>query len=171
MLKFTGEMAEHGPHDPVLGPDGLIYVMMGDHSKPERADDPSSPYHHPYEGDLISPRDEDPNGYGVGVKAPGGRVLRTDASGSFFETFAAGFRNPYSFVFTRNGEMITHESDMEWDVGMPWYRPTRLLHVVAGGDYGWRSGWVLGRPISSTACRRSATRGVVRRPPSWPTTM
>jgi putative heme-binding domain-containing protein len=141
VLKFTGEMAEHGPHDPVLGPDGLIYVMMGDHSKPERADDPSSPYHHPYEGDLISPRYEDPNGYGVGVKAPGGRVLRTDASGSFFETFAAGFRNPYSFVFTRNGEMITHESDMEWDVGMPWYRPTRLLHVVAGGDYGWRSGW------------------------------
>ena len=141
VLKFTGEMAEHGPHDPVLGPDGLIYVMMGDHSKPEHADDPSSPYHHPYEGDLISPRYEDPNGYGVGVKAPGGRILRTDASGSFFETFAAGFRNAYSFVFTRTGELITHESDMEWDVGMPWYRPTRLLHIVAGGDYGWRSGW------------------------------
>ena len=81
---------------------------------------------------MISPRYEDPNGYGVGVKAPGGRILRTDASGSFFETFAAGFRNPYSFVFTRNGELITHESDMEWDVGMPWYRPTRVLHVVAG---------------------------------------
>jgi putative heme-binding domain-containing protein len=141
VLKFTGEMAEHGPHAPVLGPDGLIYVMMGDHSKPESTDDPSSPYHHPYEGDLISPRYEDPNGYGVGVKAPGGRILRTDASGSFFETFAAGFRNPYSFCFTRTGELITHESDMEWDVGMPWYRPTRVLHIVAGGEYGWRSGW------------------------------
>ncbi|HEX3997810.1 MAG TPA: HEAT repeat domain-containing protein [Pirellulales bacterium] len=141
VLKFTGEMAEHGPHAPVLGPDGLIYVLMGDHSKPVHADDPASPYHHPYEGDLISPRYEDPNGYGVGVKAPGGRIIRTDASGSFFETFAAGFRNPYGFAFTRTGELITHESDMEWDVGEPWYRPTRLLHVVAGGDYGWRSGW------------------------------
>lgn len=141
VLKFTGEMSEHGPHQPVLGPDGLIYVLMGDHSKPERAEDPSSPYHHPYEGDLITPRYEDPNGYGVGVKAPGGRILRTDASGSFIETFAAGFRNPYGFVFTRTGELITHESDMEWDVGMPWYRPTRLLHVIAGGEYGWRSGW------------------------------
>ena len=30
---------------------------------------------------------------------------------------------------------------MEWDVGMPWYRPTRVLHVVSGGEYGWRSGW------------------------------
>ncbi len=25
LIKFTGEMAEHGPHAPVLGPDGLIY--------------------------------------------------------------------------------------------------------------------------------------------------
>ena len=74
-------------------------------------------------------------------ESPGGRILRTDASGSFFETFAAGFRNPYGFVFTRTGELITHESDMEWDDGEPWYRPTRLLHVVAGGEYGWRSGW------------------------------
>ncbi len=141
LLKFTGEMAEHGPHAPVLGPDGLIYVLMGDHSKPEHEADPASPYHHPYEGDLVSPRYEDPNGYGVGVKAPCGRIIRTDAAGSFFETFAAGFRNPYGFCFTRTGDLITHESDMEWDVGMPWYRPTRLLHVVAGGDYGWRSGW------------------------------
>jgi putative heme-binding domain-containing protein len=30
---------------------------------------------------------------------------------------------------------------MESDEGMTWYRPTRLLHVVTGGEYGWRSGW------------------------------
>ena len=42
---------------------------------------------------------------------------------------------------TRAGELITHDSDMEWDVGMPWYRPTRVLHVIAGGEFGWRSGW------------------------------
>ncbi len=141
LIKFTGGMSEHGPHAPVLGPDGMIYVLLGDHTRPEKADDPSSPYHHPYEGDLITPRYEDPNGYGVGVKAPGGRIVRTDINGSFLETFAAGFRNPYDFAFNRAGELITHDSDMEWDVGMPWYRPTRVLHIVAGGDYGWRSGW------------------------------
>jgi putative heme-binding domain-containing protein len=141
VLKFTGEMSEHGPHAPILGPDGLIYIMLGDHTKPDKADDPGSPYHHAYEGDLISPRYEDPNGYGVGVQAPGGRILRTDAAGTFIETFAAGFRNPYDIVFNRAGELLTHDSDMEWDVGMPWYRPTRVLHVVAGGEYGWRSGW------------------------------
>ena len=29
---------------------------------------------------------------------------------------------------------------MEWDEGTPWYRPTRVNHVVSGGDYGWRQG-------------------------------
>jgi hypothetical protein len=29
---------------------------------------------------------------------------------------------------------------MEWDWGQPWYRPTRIIHCVTGGEYGWRSG-------------------------------
>ena len=29
---------------------------------------------------------------------------------------------------------------MEWDFGLPWYRPIRVLHAVPGGDYGWRTG-------------------------------
>jgi putative heme-binding domain-containing protein len=29
---------------------------------------------------------------------------------------------------------------MEWEFGMPWYRPTRILHVTSGSDYGWRTG-------------------------------
>ena len=36
LIKFTGEMGEHGPHVPRLGPDGLIYVLTGDHTRPER---------------------------------------------------------------------------------------------------------------------------------------
>ena len=97
--------------------------------------------------------------------------LRTDAAGTFIETFAAGFRNPYDIVFNREGELLTHDSDMEWDVGMPWYRPTRVLHVVPGGEYGWRSGWAPGRATSSTACRQSARRAAARPPRSSPTTM
>jgi putative heme-binding domain-containing protein len=141
LIKFTGEMSEHGPHVPLLGPDGLIYILVGDHTKPDKPDDPASPHHHYYEGDLLTPRYEDPNGYGVGVKAPGGQILRTDTNGSYVESFAGGFRNPYGFAFNKNGELFTHESDMEWDVGLPWYRPTRVLHIVPGGEYGWRSGW------------------------------
>jgi putative heme-binding domain-containing protein len=29
---------------------------------------------------------------------------------------------------------------MEWDVGLPWYRPTRILHVTSGADFGFREG-------------------------------
>ncbi len=141
LIKFSGDMTEHGPHVPVLGPDGLIYVLIGDHTKPEKGDNAGSPHHDYYEGDLLQPRYEDPNGYGVGVKAPGGRILRTDVNGSVVENFAGGFRNPYGFAFNAAGELFTQDSDMEWDVGLPWYRPTRVLHVVPGGEYGWRSGW------------------------------
>ena len=29
---------------------------------------------------------------------------------------------------------------MEWDFGTPWYRPTRILHVTSGSEFGWRPG-------------------------------
>src|SRR5690606_33677349 len=36
--------------------------------------------------------------------------------------------------------MFTYDADMEWDFGMPWYRPTRILHVTSGSEFGWRTG-------------------------------
>ena len=39
----------------------------------------SSPYRKPIEGDLLSPRYEDPRGHAAGIKAPGGVVIRTNA--------------------------------------------------------------------------------------------
>src|SRR5262245_10851268 len=51
-----------------------------------------------------------------------------------------GLRNPMDVAFNADGEMFTYEADMERDIGAPWYRPTRVLHLVPGGDYGWRRG-------------------------------
>jgi putative heme-binding domain-containing protein len=42
--------------------------------------------------------------------------------------------------FDSDGELFTFDSDNEWDWGVPWYRPTRIIHVVSGGDAGWRDG-------------------------------
>src|SRR5262245_10227541 len=36
------------------------------------------------------------------------------------------------------GEWFSWDSDMEWHVGLPWYRPTRLNHWLLGGDQGWQ---------------------------------
>ena len=90
---------------------------------------------------MLTPKYEDPRGHAAASRLPGGTVVRTDVNGGFVELFAGGFRNAYDFAFNRTGELFTYDSDMEWDVGLPWYRPTRVLHVVSGGEYGWRSGW------------------------------
>lgn len=141
LVKFRGVIGEHGPHKVHLGPDGSLYLLSGNFAQVSSPVDPHSPYVHTYEGDLHLPRYEDPQGHAVGVPAPGGTILRTDANGSFVEMIAGGFRNPYDFAFTGDGEIFTSDADMEWDIGAPWYRPTRLVHVPAGGEFGWRSGW------------------------------
>ncbi len=50
----------------------------------------------------------------------------------------AGLRNHYDIAFNALGDLFTYDSDMEWDVGTPWYRPTRIYQLVSGGDYGFR---------------------------------
>ncbi|HET6883288.1 MAG TPA: HEAT repeat domain-containing protein [Pirellulales bacterium] len=141
LFAFKQTVVEHGAHAPVLGPDGLIYLIIGNHAAPKVDYDGSSPYHHYYEGDLVQPRYEDANGHAVGIKAPGGAVLRTNLDGSSVQIFAGGLRNPYDIAFNAEGELFTYDADMEWDVGLPWYRPTRVNHVISGGEFGWRSGW------------------------------
>jgi len=141
LLEFKGELGEHGPHGLTLGPDGMIYIVVGNHSAPEKDYSEDSPYRDYYEGDLLQPRYEDPGGHAVGVTVPGGHVIRTDLECQSVELVAGGLRNAYDLAFNREGELFVHDSDMESDIGTSWYRPTRLYHVVPGGEYGWRSGW------------------------------
>jgi putative heme-binding domain-containing protein len=138
LKKFAGE-GEHGYHAIVAGPDGMMYVMNGNHTRVPEGITPDSP-HRNYQEDLLLPRQWDANGHAVGILAPGGYVVRTDPNGREWELLLAGFRNSYDFDFNENGEMFTFDSDMEWDWGLPWYRPIRIIHCVIGGEYGWRSG-------------------------------
>ncbi len=144
MIRFQGKMGEHGPHALTLGPDGLIYLMAGNHTQLDAKANPPSdegPYRHFGEGDLLQPRYEDPGGHALGVQAPGGIVLRTNAQGTLVERFAGGLRNAYDLAFDRDGNLFTFDSDMESNRGLPWYRPTRVLQLIPGSESGWRSGW------------------------------
>lgn len=130
---------EHGPHGIVLGPDGKsIWFANGNHTQvPENLD-----YSRPVaigEDHLIT-RLWDANGHARGILAPGGYVCKTDPEGKRVELIAGGFRNQYDIAFDANGELFTFDSDMEWDLGSPWYMPTRINHIVSAADYGWRSG-------------------------------
>jgi putative heme-binding domain-containing protein len=138
-LKTIQGGGEHGPHGLVLGPDNMIYMVNGNHTKVPDGLSPQSP-HQGYAEDQLLPRDWDGNGHARGILAPGGQILRTDRDGKNWELVLAGFRNTYDFDFNADGEIFGYDSDMEWDWGLPWYRPTAVYHCVSGGDYGWRSG-------------------------------
>jgi putative heme-binding domain-containing protein len=138
LKKFEGE-GEHGYHAVVEGPDKMIYVMNGNHTKVPQGIEPNSP-HKNYQEDFLLARQWDANGHAVGILAPGGYVVRTDPEGKKWELMLAGFRNSYDFDFNADGEMFTFDSDMEWDWGLPWYRPTRINHCVLAAEFGWRSG-------------------------------
>ncbi len=140
LVGFKGSLGEHGPHGLQLGPDGMLYVVVGNGTQVDQAASSTSPYKHWYEGDLV-PRYEDPGGHAQGVKAPGGTVVRMRLDGTEVETVAGGIRNAYDLVFDERGELFIHDSDMESDMGTTWYRPTMVYHVPHGAEFGWRSGW------------------------------
>ena len=131
---------EHGPHQVVLAPDGSIWIVGGNHCAPPEQALEHSRIPRLWQEDIIFSRLWDPNGHAVGVMAPGGWVVRTDREGSKWELMTAGFRNSYDLDFDEVGRAFTYDSDMEWDMGLPWYRPTRVCELASGVDYGWRSG-------------------------------
>lgn len=137
--KWKGGPGEHGSHAIVLGPDKKLYVVCGNFVDVPADVLPTSP-HRNYADDQVLPRMEDGNGFGAGRKPPGGYVVRMDADGNNVELFGSGQRNTYDIAFSPDGELFGFDSDMEWDWGSPWYRPTRAFHIVSGADHGFREG-------------------------------
>ncbi|MCM2375066.1 family 16 glycoside hydrolase [Aporhodopirellula aestuarii] len=129
---------EHGNHAVIVTEDGKAIYMDGGNHAP-RGDIVSSRVPTWYEG-LLLPRMWDSNGHARGLLAPGGWVTRLDPESKTQTLHAIGFRNQYDIALNRFGDMFTFDADMEWDMGAPWYRPTRICHVVSGADFGWRSG-------------------------------
>jgi len=135
----NGGMGEHGPHAVAQGPDGRLYYNNGNHAHLKPPIDPGSPVNVAYEGELL-PHYNDSRGHAAGIMAPGGEILRSDDDGKTWKRVVAGFRNEYDFAFNADGELFTFDSDMEWDVGLPWYRPVRVNHCPIGAEFGWRNG-------------------------------
>ncbi|MFN7732495.1 MAG: heme-binding protein [Pirellula sp.] len=163
LMEFRGG-GEHGPHALRLSPDGKsIYISCGNHTLPpmdRKTNAPVQTMGGPreqqlratlpegytsriapvWDEDTLLPRQWDANGHATGILAPGGWIAKTDPEGKTWEMFSIGYRNQYDFDFDSSGEMFVYDSDMEWDMGTPWYRPTRVVHATSGSEFGWRSG-------------------------------
>ena len=131
--------SEHGPHAIVPSPDGkTLTLIAGNHTHLPHPE--SSVVPRVWKEDLLHERIWDVNGHAVGIEAPGGWICRLDPEGKTWELFSMGYRNPYDIAYNRAGELFTYDADMEWDLGLPWYRPTRVCHVTSGSEFGWRAG-------------------------------
>ena len=136
LKRFEGQ-GEHGPHNAVLSPDKKsIYVIAGNFTDLPKMDNYRLP--DTWKVDNLLPLVLDPNGFGNDREPPGGWIVKTDSAGTNWELISSGYRNPFDMAFNEDGELFTFDSDMEWDMGLPWYRPIRINHVTSGSDYGYR---------------------------------
>lgn len=146
LLKALQGEGEHGPHSIVLAPDKKsMYVVAGNFTKIPEVEASRVPV--TAQIDNILPLIKDPNGHDNTVNTHGGWIAHIDSTGSKWELVSSGFRNPFDLAFNDAGDMFTYDSDMEWDFGTPWYRPTRICHVTSGSEFGWRPGTEKWSPV------------------------
>jgi putative heme-binding domain-containing protein len=143
-------MGDHGPHAIRRGPDGSIMFLVGNNTyvgalsaagevNDEAVDKTTSPNWNNSEERQFLPQFNDPrfgNSSRIGVHATVWRLQPDNKYSLFF----SGMRNPYDFAYNLAGEAFVFDSDMEWDVNAPWYREVATVHMIPGGDYGYRNG-------------------------------
>ncbi|HLT51172.1 MAG TPA: c-type cytochrome [Arenibacter sp.] len=136
---FKGSFGEHGPHNIELSPDKKsLYVVLGNRIVIPKGMDSHVPK--VWGEDNILPMITDPSGHANEVMAPGGWVAKIDLISEEWTVHTVGLRNTYDIAFNQDGELFGFDSDMELDLGMPWYRPIRLSHLTSGSEFGWRKG-------------------------------
>lgn len=112
------ETSETYPHDCLLSvavsPDGWLYVGRGNTG-----------------GQRWVMRAHD--GSTLRDFGDGGNVVRLRLDGSKLEGFATGFWNPFGLAFDAAGNLFCSDNDPDSR------GPNRIVHLVRGGDYGYRA--------------------------------
>ena len=124
LREFPGNVG-HGRNDLALGPNGALYSMHGDSVEAPTTEilDHTSPLRESRRG----PAQQE------------AYLLKTDRDGKQWELICTGLRNPYGVAVNQFGDVFTYDADNEFDMGTPWYRPTRVVQLLSGADYGYRA--------------------------------
>ncbi len=139
LLRQISARGDHGVHAIRLSPDGeSLFLITGNNTEPTEWS--SSRVNTNWGEDHLLPRMPDGRGHNRDRLAPAGIIYKVSPDGKDFEIYSHGYRNIFDADFNAEGELFTYDADMEYDFNTPWYRPTRVLHVVSGSDYGWRNG-------------------------------
>ena len=101
----------HDLHGLTFGPDGKLYFSIGDRGFNVQVD-----------------------GRGL-AQLDSGSILRCNPDGTELEIVATGLRNPQELAFDPHGDLFTVDNNS--DSG----DKARLVHLVEGGDSGWRIGF------------------------------
>lgn len=137
-LRVWQGMGEHGPHAVVPAPDGRhLYVCCGNQTKLPLLDGTLVPNF--WRDDRLLPPLFAAALAGHPAQTPGGWIAKLDPETERLTLVAVGFRNIYDLAFNKQGELFTFDADAESEIGLPWYRPTRVCHVPSGVDFGWRA--------------------------------
>jgi putative heme-binding domain-containing protein len=137
-LAMAGSIQEHGPHAIRRRPDGGLSLIVGNN---ETIADPAL--------DLTSPVLKDKDAQFLPYFANFGQSAREGAHSAIFDwvpdtkkfrVFSGGNRNAYDYAYNLAGEAFLFDSDMEWDIGLPWYREVRTAHQILNGNYGYKNG-------------------------------
>ena len=138
ILGMAGGIQEHGPHAIRRRPDGGMAVIVGNNETiADEALDLTSPVLQDKDAQFL------PNFPNFGVSAREGAhsaIFDWSPESKKFHVFSGGNRNAYDFGYNLHGEAFLFDSDMEWDINMPWYREVRTAHQILYGNYGYRNG-------------------------------